>query len=367
MAFLSFNNVGIAALTCAVPSFVQKINAESGRDPAYVKTFLKQTGITQRHISLNEQTCVDLGYAAAEKALDKAGWSKDSLDALVFMSQTPDFNPGTCNGCLLQYFLGLPQETLAFDITLGCSSFPYGLSVCAALMQQKNISRVLMVSGDTMWPSYASKEELLAQDYFIPGEGCTAVLFEKREENKPIHISLHSDGSGYKFLFNPFAGTKNAWRLRPRVILPNGAEFYHPGCYMDGLEITSFASTTVVESIKNFLVWQNTTLDDYDGLVLHQANLQIIKSVAKRLKADMGKVPVSVDRYANTSGTSITLTMADAYAGCEAKTLHLLTCGFGIGLSWGIASLEINPAVIEPIFTYDGRFEENFVKFIEEN
>lgn len=368
MAHLKFDNVRIAALTCAVPSFVQKIDAESSRDPAYIRTFLKQTGINQRHISLTEQTCVDYAHAAAEKALDKVGWSKDSIDALVFMSQTPDYNPGTGNAFILHHILGLPKDTLAFDITLGCSSFPYGFSVCASLMQQEHISRVLMVSGDTVWGSYGSKEDLLAQDYFIPGEGCTAVLFEKSLEKTPVHISLYSDGAGYKFLFSPFGGSKNGWRRsHPKVILPNGVEYSGELAYMDGLEITSFASTTVVDSIKSFLADQNTTLDDYDGLILHQANLQIVKTVAKRLKADMTKVPISLDRYANMSGTSVTLTITDAYAGCNAEKLSLLVCAFGIGLSWGIVSLEIDPAVIEPIFTYDGRFEEGFVRSATES
>lgn len=361
MADLYFDNIGIAALTCAVPSFVQKINTDlANPNSAYIKNFMKQTGIRQRHISKTEQTCTDLGYAALHKALDKAGWAADSLDALIFMSQTPDYNPATSNAHILHYRMGLPTTVLAFDITLGCSSFPYGLSVCASLLQQPAIRRVAMVSGDTMWCAYPSKEQLCAQEYFLTGEGTTAMLFERRPDS-PVTISLHSDGSGYHFLFDPYGGTRNVWRRYPKVLLPNGAE-HTGGGYMDGLEITSFAAGTIVKSIKEFLERQGTTLDAYDGLVLHQANLQILTTMAKRLKISMDKVPVSVDRYANTNGASVTLTMADAYAGKSAGTLSLLTSAFGIGLSWGIASFQLDASIIEPIFTYDGCFEEGFVR-----
>ena len=362
MADLQFDNFVIAALTCSVPSHVQKIDIE-GDTTGYAKTFVKQTGVTQRHISITEQTCLDLGYAASLNALEKTGWPKESIDAVIFMSQTPDYNPGTGNGCLLQYRLGLPATTLAFDITLGCSSFPYGLSVCGAFLQQKGISRVLMVSGDTLWCSYASARELLAANTFLEGEACTAILFEKKENSTPITISLHSDGSGYKYLFHPYGGTRNGWRHSSPVILPNGETYSSGKVYMDGMEITSFATTTVVESIKNYLQRSGKHIQSYDGLVLHQANKQIVKTIAKRLGVPMEKVPTSMELYGNTSGTSTTLTMAHAYAGSEKESLSLLACSFGIGLSWGIADFSIAPSAIDCIRTCEGnQFEEGFVR-----
>jgi 3-oxoacyl-[acyl-carrier-protein] synthase-3 len=366
MAYLEFNSVRIAALTCAVPSHVQKIDVSTSSNPNYVRNFQKQTGIMQRHISITEQTCTDLAYGAAIKALDKAGWDAKSIDALVFMSQTPDFNVGTGNSFIMHYRLALPTDTLAFDITLGCSSFPYGLSICSSLLQQPHIQRVMMLSGDTQWYYLNDKTSLLAEECFLHGEGSTAILMEKHNNNNNnIVVSLYSDGSGYKYLFNPVAGARNAWaNTYEKILLPNGAEFItsSKANYMDGLEITSFSTTQVVDSIRAFINIQHKTLDDYDGLILHQANMQIIKTIAKRLKLSMDKVPVSLDRYANTSGASTSLTIADAYAGQRAEKLSLLTCAFGIGLSWGIAALDIDPDVIEPIFLYDDRFDNGFVR-----
>ena len=360
MAFLHFNNVGIAALAGALPEHVQKINTDPQHPrAAYIKNFVKQTGITQRHISITEQTSTDLGYAALCGALDRAGWRAHSLDALVVMSQTPDFNPSTGNAHVLHNHMGLSSEVMAFDITLGCSSFPYGLSVCASLLQQPHINRIAMVSGDTMWPSYESPQALLAEPCFLSGEGSTALLLEKRE-NSPLDISLHSDGTGYYFLFDPYAGVRNAWR-HIRGILPNGT--IYEGCgYMDGMEITSFATLRVVEDIKAFLERVGKSMADYDGLVLHQANMQILKAMARRLKVDMSKVPVTVDSFGNTNGASVSLTMVDAYAGIKSDPLSLLISAFGVGLSWGIVDLSLDPAVVAPMYTCADRFEEDFLK-----
>lgn len=365
MAFLHFGNIGIASLACAVPEYVQEII----EDPAlvhagYMKSFVRKIGIRQRRVSLIEQTSTDLGYAAIEKALDKAGWTPQSLDALIFLSQMPDFNPGTGNAFVLHRHLGLPHSTFAFDVTLGCSSFPYGLSICASYLQQEGIQRVAMVSGDNVWSSAPGKEALLGEKAFLFGEGTTAMLLEKRE-NSPVDIALYTDGSHYEYLFNPTGGFRNNWRDGDTITLTSGQSFpvsrSSKSNIMDGPEVTIFSTTTVVDSIKEFLDKTKTGMDSYDGLVLHQANKQIVGTIARRLGADPARVPMSLDRYANTSGASVPLTIADAYGGKETGHLKLLTCAYGIGLSWGIASFELDTNVVLPIFATNTRFDEGYV------
>jgi len=365
MALLHFDNVSIAALAGVLPDHVQKINMDPQHPKAaYIAGFVKQTGIKQRHISITEQTSTDLGYAALLLALEKAGWEAQSLDALVFMSQTPDFNPSTGNAYILHNHMKLGEDVLAFDITLGCSSFPYGLSVCAGLLQQPQINRIAMISGDTIWPQYSSKEALLQEETFLSGEGCTAFLLEKGIAT-PLDISLHSDGSGYHFLYNPWAGVRNAWR-QTRGIMPNGEIYEGGGSYMDGMEITSFATLRVVDHMKRFLGKLGKPINAFDGVVLHQANMQIIKTMARRLKLSAEKVPITVERLGNTNGASVSLTMVDAYAGMKKSPMNLLISAFGIGLSWGIVSLSLDPAVIVPMQTCSDIFEEDFLKPIND-
>lgn len=364
MALLHFDNVGIAALACAVPEFTQCVNEDPDFEyAAYVRSFLKKIGIRQRQVSLIEQTTTDLGHAAVENALAKAGWAAESLDALIYLSQMPDFNPGTGNAFVMHKRLGLPFSCMAFDITLGCSSFPYGLAVCASLLQQAHINRIAMISGDNVWSCVPCKEVLLGENVFLFGEGTTALLLEKREDS-PIDLSLLSDGSGYEYLFNAAAGARNNWRQGKTLRLSSGQEITVPpargGQYMDGPEITTFSTTTVVDALREFLERTGRPISAYDGLILHQANRQIVRAIAKRIGATEAQVPLSLDRYANTSGASVPLTIADAYAGREGM-LSLLACAYGIGLSWGIASFNIDASVIQPIFKTDRRFDEGYI------
>lgn len=131
---------------------------------------------------------------------------------------------------------------------------------------------------------------------------------------------------------------------------------------MDGMEIMSFSTMRVVDTIKVFLDRLGKNIEDYDGMVLHQANMQIIKTIARRLKADKSKVPTTLDHLGNTSGASTTLTMVDAYANSQKSPLRLLISSFGVGLSWGVVSLSLDPAVIAPMVTCSNRFEEDFLK-----
>lgn len=361
MPYLDFNNIGFKALACAVPNNAQSLDDLPAANAATIKSFIKHTGVRQRHISVCKQTALDLGVAAAKRALAKAKIRANDLDALIFMTQTPDFNAGTGNAFLTHAILELREDCLAFDIPLACSSFPYGLSVASALLQQPNVHRLLLISGDTQWHFYDKGIPVVSPDgRFMFGEAATALVLEKDPGAPAIAAALFTDGSGYKYLYNPLGGCRNAWKQPKQIQLPNGDVFAPAGKfgYMDGIEITSFSTSKVVEAIRQFLARQNKTIESFDGLVLHQANRQIVQTIARRLKSDPAKTPMSMDRYGNTSGASVSVTMVDAYADDRREWLDLLISAFGTGLSWGIVDIKLRPEIIEPIFTTDYRFDE---------
>lgn len=362
MADFLFDNVHVSSLVTVVPSYVHK-NLANSPDPKrsrYVRSFIKQTGVEQCHLSITEQTCTDYGYIASKIALQRAGITSDDLDAIIFLTQTPDLNAATTNAHLVHYLLHAPVRAIAFDVPGGCTSFPYGLVIASSLLQQKSINRVLLIFGDTERCGFSSKEQLMASDSTLFGEASSALILDKKNGTE-IKASLYADGSGYRFLFNPFEGFRNCWRVgkQKKYCLPRIGELQTYGRYMDGMEITSFSTTTAVDAIKEFLKKNSHTVDDYDGIILHQANLQIVKTITKRLGVSQAKVPTTLQAYGNTSAASIPLTISSTYANgpCN-KRLKLLTCGFGVGLSWGVASLEIEVNVVAPISNTDELFDE---------
>lgn len=88
-----------------------------------------------------------------------------------------------------------------------------------------------------------------------------------------------------------------------------------------------------------------------------------MQQISKKTKIPMEQIPVSLDRYGNTSGTSIPITLCDAYGTESGRTLRLLMCGYGIGLSWGIVDAEICADDILPIVRTDDYYKDGGLTF----
>ena len=138
MATITFHGVGIKALSACVP-----------RDIVYNKDLgYLNIGIEQRRIAADDVMASDLCFKAAQQLMADNDIDPSSIDVLLFMSQTPDYRiPAT--SCLLQHRLGLPRETLCFDISLGCSGYLYALSTAFAYASMEGVNRVLLLDGET--------------------------------------------------------------------------------------------------------------------------------------------------------------------------------------------------------------------------
>ena len=149
MATGILNNVEIKGIACAVPDNIKKseeYNAIFGEDS--VQKFVNMTGVSQRHVALDEQCASDLCYAAASKLMKKLSWEPASIDGLILITQTPDYAvPAT--SCVLQHRLGLSEDCITFDVNLGCSAYVYGIWLAASMISSQDIKRVLLLVGDT--------------------------------------------------------------------------------------------------------------------------------------------------------------------------------------------------------------------------
>ena len=176
MALLEYDGVGISALSAAIPHTVINNYKYTQYFPEeQVKEVVDKVGVYERRFA-DENTCSsDLCLAAAERLIADSNINREEIDLLVFLSQTPDYRmPAT--SILLQERLGLSHSTIAFDITLGCSGFIYGLSVIYALMQQKGLRKALLLDGETRSKVYSPKDRRSA---FLFGDGGVAALIER--------------------------------------------------------------------------------------------------------------------------------------------------------------------------------------------
>ncbi|MDD2598651.1 MAG: ketoacyl-ACP synthase III [Kiritimatiellae bacterium] len=343
------SNVEIRAISCAVPDnlvgneqFVGSFGVE------VVEKSAKMTGVTRRCISLPEQTASDLSYVAAKRLFDEGRAERDEIDALIFVSQTPDYVcPATA--CVLHHRLGLKKECLSFDINLGCSGFVYGLFVAGSICRQEGIRNVLLCGGDTI-TKLISPEDKSSAMLFGDG-GFATLLASTGENNNSWNYLFGTDGSGYKAIIAPSGAQRNKDGSREIRESGEGIRRSDYDLFMDGMEVFNFTISEVPSAIKRLMGQAGHTPEDTDLLVLHQANLFILKQISKMTKLPMEKVPVTIDRFGNTSVSSIPLTLCDTLADSAIITpRRVVLAGFGVGLSWGVISLTINPECCISVF-----------------
>lgn len=338
MAIINFNGVGITALAAAVPKKVIDNYHYTDYFPEdEVRKVVDKVGVYERRFA-DEATCSsDLCYAAAEKLIADNHINREEIDLLVFLSQTPDYRmPAT--SITLQHRLGLGMGTMAFDISLGCSGFLYGLSIVYGLMQQHGLHKALLLDGETRSKVYSPKDRRTA---FIFGDAGVAALVERDEKFSQSWFSLNSDGSRANLIMIKGGGYRHPSSeetLRERVVDEYGNRRNDEQGYMMGADVFNFVIVEIPKDINRLFAHTGIDKDNIDHYVFHQANDFINTYVAKKLKLDKTKIPSTIHKYGNTSSVSVPLTIvSELKEQLHGTTKTLMLSAFGVGMAWGTA------------------------------
>ncbi len=346
---MNFSGVGISALSAAIPKkVINNYEYTAFFDKEQVRQVVDKIGIYERRFA-DENTCSsDLCYAAAEKLLADNNVDRSEIDLLVFISQTPDYRmPAT--SVILQERLGLPKSTIAFDITLGCSAFIYGMSVVFSMMSTGCLRKALILDGETRSKVYSPKDRRTA---FLFGDGGVAALVENSDKFGASHFSLNSDGSledlikikagGYRYP-SSFESVKES------IVDEYGNIRSDEQGYMNGADVFNFVIVEIPKDIKKLLSQTNTDVSALDYYVFHQANNFINSYLIKKLKLDKDKIPSTIAKYGNTSSVSVPLTIVDRLKGNMDGNKRLLLSAFGVGMTWATAIVPFHDLRISDI------------------
>lgn len=349
MALLEYNGVGISALSAAIPRTVINNYEYTQYFPEeQVKDVVDKIGVFERRF-VDETTCSsDLCYAAAEKLIADNEINREEIDLLVFLSQTPDYRmPAT--SILLQDRLGLPHSTIAFDITLGCSGFIYGLSVIYALMQQKGLRKALFLDGETRSKVYSPKDRRSA---FLFGDGGIAALIERDEKFGKSYFSLNSDGSRGDLIMIKGGGYRypsSIETLKEKVVDEYGNIRNDEQGYMQGADVFNFVIREIPKDIKKVSEYIGFEVASLDYYIFHQANNFINSYLAKKLKLNVSKIPSTISKYGNTSSVSVPLTIVSELQGQFDTPKRLLLSAFGVGMTWATGIITLDGCKISDI------------------
>lgn len=349
MALLKFNGVGIRGLAAAVPkNTIYNYEYTDHFPKEDVKDVVDKIGIYERRFTDSNTTASDLSFAAAEKLLNDLEIDRSEIEILIFVSQTPDYRmPAT--SVILQDRLGLSKNTLAFDLSLGCSAFVYGLSVVYAYLEKSGLKRALLLNGETRSKVYSPKDRMTA---FIFGDAGVAALIERDEKYGESYFSLNSDGSREGLIKINGGGYRNpssAVTLKERVVDEHGNIRTDEHGYMNGADVFNFVIREIPKDIKRILKFADKDKEELDHYVFHQANNFINSYLGKKMKFDKKKIPATIHKFGNTSSVSIPLTIVSELKESLQEEKNLLFCGFGVGLSWASSILKLKDVYISEI------------------
>lgn len=288
---------------------------------------VQRTGIKSRYISTDENTS-DLGYRAAVQAITNANIDKEDIDVIIVATITPDHvTPSVA--CLIREKLGIERSIMAFDINAACSGFVYGLQIATSLLEE--YKTILVVGSETCSKIIDWNDR---NTCVLFGDGAGALLVRREENNKEM-----------TFFSQSMVDVKQALIGKGKPLSPVPLQNLEPVSsylFMDGSEVFRFAIKALEESIHEVLKKANKTLEEIDLIIPHQANIRIIKHVAKRLKLEEDKFFVNVEKYGNTSAASVAIAFAQAQEEGKLKEgMNIILVGFGAGLTYASSYMEL--------------------------
>ena len=276
-----------------------------------------RTGIKERRIVTDESTC-DLALEASKNALEMADISPSEIDLIILATTTPDkIFPATAT--MLQDRLG--ASCPAFDLQAVCAGFVFALTTAQQYIENGNFKNILVVGSETMSKIVDWNDRSTA---ILFADGAGAVVMSPDNTTGIKHSKLYSDGSHLSSLHVNNNGINETGTIE-----------------MSGNEVFKIAVNRLSDLAEETLKDCNMTAENIDWMVPHQANIRIIKAVAKRINLPMTKVIQTLDRHGNTSAASIPLALdVGVRDGRIKKGDTLLFEGIGGGFSWGSVLIE---------------------------
>lgn len=302
--------IGIKAIANYIPNFSLD-NIEQARSFDETENFIKNKigALRLPRKDLGQETS-DLAVLAVKALLLKEeSLDIESIDALVVVTQNPDGSGLPHTAAIVQHKLGLPVTLAAFDVSLGCSGYVYGLYLLKGFLEASGLKNGILVTADPYSKVVDSTDKVTA---LLFGDAATATWLGEAPVWNLGAVSYGTDGVGADYL-----------KVSDKYI------------YMNGRQVFGFALTQVAKHIKELLNEQSLSSDDIDIFCLHQGSAAIVDAIAKSFKGSSDKFIMDMANTGNTISSSIPL-LLEKYAFDEGLQRIVLS-GFGVGFSWATA------------------------------
>lgn len=336
-------NSTIAAIEYYLPEAIVTNAQLASENPDWsIEAVEKKSGVFQRHIAAQHETACDLAKLACNKLFISSPLKKEQIDGIIFCTQSPDYVMPP-NSHLLQSYLGLSDNILAFDFNLACSGYVYGLAIADSLIKTARAQNILLVTADT-YSKFINPKDRSTRVLF--GDGAAVSWIKSLDNNTLgfIDFALASHGSGFESFYIPAGGAKQpkSAESQREATTTRGITRCPENIHMDGLAVWSFINSAVPKQIRSILERNNLRLADIDQFIFHQASQLTLTSLTQLLELPKEKVFMNMANIGNTVSASIPIAIKDAQVTQQIEPGQLLLLsGFGVGLSYASAIVRI--------------------------
>jgi len=354
---LSFNNKKITGILTVVPSnevlFEDEIDQYNFTETQSLR-LKKVMGYNKKRIVKNKTTCSsDLCFFGLDYLLENNYINKNEIDALIFISQTPDYlMPPTSN--LIHKHLGLGCDVVCFDINQGCAGFILGLFEAFMLLEQKSIKKVVLFNADVL-SSKVSKRDRNSNP--LIGDASSITIVEKTQEDSRIDGIIKMDGSGAFSLHIPAGGSRIPITPDTGILeIDSEGNFRSKNdLIMKGDEVYNFVLSKIPSLIEDVLKLSSKNKDDIDYYLFHQPNKFMLDKLSDKMCLNKYKVFSNiVENFGNSSGASIPTTICHNLGNLlKDDSFSVCLSGFGVGLTWGAFVMDLGNLNFCEIINYD--------------
>ncbi len=341
---LKFNNKKITGILTVLPANEVRFEDEMGNynfTEAQSAKLKKVMGYDRHRVVDENVICSDLAVAGINYLLDKDHLKKEDIDAIVLVTQTPDYlMPPT--SVIIQGRLGLKKDIYCIDITQGCAGYLIGLHQAFMLLEQASINKVVLVNADILSRKVSKKDR---NSYPLCGDGASVTIIGKDAAHSQIFANLKMDGTGWDALLIPSGGMRLPSSAETAILEDDGKGNIRSKDHlvMKGDAVFNFVQTEVPPMINSLLSYADTEMNDVDYFMFHQPNKFMLQKLADKMKVSYDRMPNNVvENFGNASGvtipTAITFNLAKEL--CEKEYLICLA-GFGVGLTWSSMLLKM--------------------------
>ncbi|WP_152287801.1 3-oxoacyl-ACP synthase III family protein [Flavicella marina] len=278
----------------------------SNDNETIVQKFKEITGIEERRYAESGVNASDLGAAAAEKAIVKAGIDKNTIDQIIVAHNFGDVAEGSIQGDTLPSVaskiknkLGIQNTScIAYDLLFGCPGWVQGVIQAEAFIKSGMAKRVLVIGTETL----SRVVDDYDRDSMIYADGAGAVIIEAVESDEPIGVLSHGaqtfteEETNYLFFGESYKDdVKNTTRY----------------IKMYGRKIYEFALNNVPNAMKQVLDNSGVSIDQVKKICIHQANEKMDEAIVKRFfrlykaKVPKGVMPMSIHKLGNSSVATV--------------------------------------------------------------